>query len=71
MISCELLETCGFFKKYKDSKDLACKGFMNQYCNGPKMDECKRKQYRKEHGSPPDDDMMPTGHTMVEKKDKE
>lgn len=61
---CELLETCGFFKKYQATKDLVCKGFIQQYCCGPKMNECKRKQYRQEHGSPPSDDMMPTGHMV-------
>jgi hypothetical protein len=28
------------------------------------MDQCKRKQYRKEHGVPPSDDMMPSGHMI-------
>lgn len=58
---CELLGTCGFFKNYGETKDLACKGFINPYCRGPKMNECKRKQYRKEHGAPPIADMMPNG----------
>lgn len=61
---CELLETCGFFKKYQDSKQAACQGFVQQYCKGDKMDQCKRKQYRKEHGVPPSDDMMPSGHMI-------
>ena len=58
---CELLEKCGFFKKYQSTKDLACRGFLNMYCQGPKMDVCRRKEYRKEHGAPPPDDMMPNG----------
>lgn len=61
MSACELLETCGFFKKFQQTKDLACKGFVNRYCKGAKEKECKRKAYRKEHGVPPSDDMMPTG----------
>lgn len=61
MGQCEKLETCGFFKKYQDSKSLACKGFINQYCKGSKMDDCKRKQYFEEHGKLPSDDMMPNG----------
>ncbi|MEW5948151.1 MAG: hypothetical protein AB1711_01915 [Thermodesulfobacteriota bacterium] len=64
MPACELLEKCGFFKKYQGAKDLACRGFINQYCNGPKMNECKRKEYRKKHGTPPPDDMLPNGLTM-------
>ncbi len=58
---CELLEKCGFFKKYKDTKELACKGFIGLYCKGEQMNECARKAYRKEHGQPPSDDMMPNG----------
>jgi hypothetical protein len=63
-ISCELLEKCGFFKKHQETKELVCRGFINQYCNGPKQNECKRKEYRYEHGVPPGDDMMPSGHLM-------
>ena len=37
---CEKLETCGFFIKYGEVKDLACRGFVNQYCKGYKMDQC-------------------------------
>jgi len=35
-----------------------------QYCLGDKMNECKRKEYSKEHGHAPSDDMMPTGHKI-------
>lgn len=62
---CELLATCGFFKKYQATKDLACKGFIAQYCKGPKMNQCKRKEYLAEHGRPASDDMMPTGQTIA------
>jgi len=64
MEECDLLNKCGFFKKYHKTKDLACKGFMKLYCKGPKMDECKRKKYRLEHGMPPIDDMLPTGQMI-------
>ena len=63
-IKCELLEKCGFFKKYQNSIDLACKGFIRMYCKGEKMIECKRMDYRKKHGAPPTDDMLPTGQIM-------
>ncbi|MGE5341809.1 MAG: hypothetical protein ACM3SY_10065 [Candidatus Omnitrophota bacterium] len=62
--NCEMLEKCGFFKKFQASKNLACKGFILQYCQGPKMDACKRKEHRKTHGTPPPDDMMPSGLMM-------
>ncbi|MBN1942714.1 MAG: hypothetical protein JW849_05400 [Phycisphaerae bacterium] len=61
---CELLSKCGFFKKYGASKELACKGFVQQYCKGPKQNDCERKKYRLQNGKPPADDMMPSGQTM-------
>jgi hypothetical protein len=61
---CELLEKCGFFMKYQKSKELECRGFINQYCNGPKQNECKRKEYRYKNGVPPSDEMMPTGQML-------
>ena len=64
MTDCELLERCGFFGKYKESLNLACRGFIKTYCRGPLMHECKRKAYRREHGSAPPDDMLPTGQTV-------
>jgi hypothetical protein len=64
---CELLSKCGFFKKYADTKELACKGFISQYCQGPKQKECKRMEYRLKHGIPPSDDMMPTGQIIISK----
>lgn len=64
MIDCELLADCGFFQKYQDTLDMACRGFLNTYCRGEKMDECERKKYRMEHGKPPSDDMMPSGQMI-------
>ena len=64
---CELLSSCGFFRKYQGSKDLLCKGIIQMYCKGAKMDSCKRKEYRKEHGAPPSDDMMPSGQDLLTK----
>jgi hypothetical protein len=61
---CQSLVKCGFFKKYQTTKNLACKGFILQYCKGPKMNACKRMQYRQEHGTPPSDDMMPNGQMI-------
>ena len=66
MVNCELLGTCGFFSKYQNSLNMACKGFLKTYCEGPKMDECKRKEFRVANGHPPDDDMLPTGQMMPE-----
>lgn len=63
-MECELLETCGFFRKYADSLDLACRGFIKSYCKGEKMDSCSRKLHRTAHGTPPENDMMPSGQIM-------
>jgi hypothetical protein len=58
---CELLSKCGFFNKYQETKDLACKGFIYQYCKGENIAQCKRREYRMKNGTPPSDDMMPNG----------
>ena len=62
---CELLAQCGFFKKYNTTKQLACRGFIAQYCKGAQMNQCKRKEFRRKNGIAPSDDMMPTGQMMA------
>jgi hypothetical protein len=64
--TCELLNNCGFFRKYKSTKNSECQSFIAMYCGGFKMRECKRREYRKSHGKLPSDDMMPTGQMLVE-----
>lgn len=64
---CELLANCGFFKKHCTTNQLACQGFITMYCKGDKMDQCKRKQYRREHGVPPSENMLPSGQIMKDK----
>jgi hypothetical protein len=66
-LECESLERCGFFKKYQDTDELACKGFINMYCRGPQRPECKRMEYRLQHGTPPSDDMLPSGAMIAQK----
>ncbi len=58
---CKYLLTCGFFRKFHETKNLACKGFISMYCKGTKMEQCKRLEFRKENGFPPEDNMMPSG----------
>ena len=70
-MQCELLEKCGFFLKYRNTLNLACRGFIKTYCEGEKMDECKRKAYRLQHGQAPADDMMPSGQMMPEEYKRE
>jgi len=64
--SCELLASCGYFEKYQYSKETLCKDWIRQFCQGPKMDQCKRKRYRQEHGEPPPVEMMPSGYMTPE-----
>ena len=61
MSDCELLQACVFFKKFGKSHEAACKGLVKQYCQGPKQNQCKRKEYRKTHGTPPPENMLPGG----------
>jgi hypothetical protein len=65
MAECEMLSRCGFFLKYQDTLDLACRGFMSAYCRGSKMNECVRKAYRADRGCAPEDDMLPSGQMMA------
>ena len=64
-MECDLLSKCGFFKKYMDSREAACRGFISLYCRGSKMAECKRKEFRKAHGTPPPDNMLPNGQSLA------
>ncbi len=64
MADCELLQTCGFFRKYQDTLNMACRGFIKSHCKGPKVAECERKRYRMEHGGPPVDEMLPSGQML-------
>jgi hypothetical protein len=68
MDACEYLGSCGFFKKYQTTRELACIGFIKQFCQGTLQNECKRKVYRQEHGVPPDPDMMPNGGMIRSQK---
>jgi hypothetical protein len=63
-MECELLDTCGFFTKYHESKDMSCQTFIRVYCQGEKRNECKRKKFSAKYGISPLDNMMPHG-TMV------
>ncbi len=66
MAECELLGKCGFFNKHAKTHAAACAGLIKQYCQGPKMEQCKRKEYRMKHGQPPPDNMLPAGATLKE-----
>ncbi len=61
MNDCENLVTCGFFQKHFAAREAACKGLIDLYCKGPRQAECKRKEYKKLHGTSAPDDMLPVG----------
>ncbi len=63
---CELLEKCGFFKKYRSVDNEACETLIAMYCKGSMTDKCKRKEYLKNHGESPSDDMLPDGEMIIE-----
>ena len=66
MEACERLKRCGFFKKYNDSNELACLGFISRYCKGNKMTECQRKSFFEINGYAPLDNMLPNGKLLRE-----
>ena len=61
MEQCNKLENCGFFKKYENSTQIDCRGFIDAYCKGPKMKECARLEFYRKHNRSPVDEMMPSG----------
>jgi hypothetical protein len=61
MLECELLETCGLFRKYQATDGLACEWFIGHYCVEPGITDCKRRRHYLLHGTSPSDDMLPTG----------
>lgn len=60
-MKCDFFKGCAFFNKYKERLGAAYDGFVTMYCDGLKMEDCKRRQYRLEKGEPPVDDMLPNG----------
>jgi hypothetical protein len=61
---CRMLRLRGFLKKHASADQLAGQWFRQEYCTGPKEDECKRKAYMIEHGKVPPGDMSPSGEMM-------
>jgi len=60
--NCELLEKCGFFNKFQGNSEVVKAGWIRAFCQTKDRSEtCKRKQIRRQTGSPPADNMAPTG----------
>ena len=62
---CEMLENCPFFKNYQGSYQVIKEGWIALYCFDLKKSElCQRKIYRKSKGTPPPDNLAPTGRMI-------
>ncbi len=61
MKECEQISHCGFYLKFEDGREPVLMGFIREYCKGPKAAKCARKAYNREHGKPPNEDMLPSG----------
>jgi hypothetical protein len=60
--SCELLDNCAFFKRFKEDGEVIRQGWINLFCQSTDKSEwCVRKQINKKTGSPPPESMAPTG----------
>ena len=71
---CELLEKCGFFKRYREqggNKEVVeedIEAWINKYCNDiENSNNCKRKQVRNKTGKPPADNVSPEGDILLDK----
>lgn len=64
-LKCEHFEMCGFLKKYKSLNEIGCRGYIRMYCEGIKLEHCRRKQHFSLHGGPPPDDMLPNGKMLI------
>jgi hypothetical protein len=64
MKTCEKFDACGFVTKYGSSNHIDCRGFVNSFCKGSKMQDCARLAFFKKHNCAPPDDMLPSGKIM-------
>ena len=63
--NCEMLEKCGFFMNFKGNSEVVKKGWITIYCkNIDKSLNCERKKFRQLKGTPPADNMTPTGKIL-------
>ena len=62
---CELLEKCGFFRNYRGNSENVKQGWIRLYCAAPAQSEqCERKRIRRATGTPPADNLSPTGQVL-------
>jgi hypothetical protein len=58
---CSDILTCGFIKKYGETKKYAVKGFVRKYCNGKKQGACERIKFKQNYGVSPSENLSPIG----------
>ena len=62
---CELLPNCGFFNNFSGNSEVVKAGWIRNFCEDiEKSNQCARKKIRMETGSPPPDNMSPTGKLL-------
>ncbi len=62
---CELLEKCGFFNNFQANSEVVKQGWIRMFCQSKERSEkCQRKKIRRETGTPPVDNMAPTGEII-------
>ncbi|MGA2193378.1 MAG: hypothetical protein ABSG42_08410 [Nitrospirota bacterium] len=60
--TCEFLEKCGFFINFKGNSEVIRAGWIRLFCQSKgRSEKCERKAIRRKTGSPPPDNMAPTG----------
>ena len=61
-VKCELIKKCGFYNNFLNEYKNIKEGWITLYCSSlEKSERCKRKKIRQETGTPPPDNMTPTG----------
>lgn len=62
---CQNLEMCGFFKNFSANSQVVKNGWIKLYCDDlEKSENCARKQFRKNNGKSPADNITPTGKML-------
>jgi len=62
---CELLESCGFFISFMGNAEVLDKGWARMFCQSKeKSENCARNKIYRKTGSPPADNMAPTGDVI-------
>ena len=67
MPECENLDDCYFFIEFGENPDVDCEEIIQLYCKGPKMAECKRKEFKDQQGYPPPPDILPDGTSIKDR----